>query len=137
MKKSILLLSIVSGALFFSSCKKDDPVTETNSSEKKIRFEFTADAAAQYHLFANADTLGYDEVINTASWSKVITVKPVKQPGRDTATLFVLPPDTWMTTHEHANITMKIFVDDVEKVSKSMELAWVDRPAGNNIKIGY
>jgi hypothetical protein len=133
MKKSIILFAILAVALL-AACNKDDG-PQPDNGYRAIRFEFTSDVPAAYKLSATAGTAGADEVINGTTWSKTLAAS--KSGGADTASLFVLPPDSWMGTDNRANVTMRILVNDVVRASKSIVMVWLDRPADYNIKAAY
>lgn len=134
MKNVLTTLFFLSAILLFA-CKKDNPSGGIGSSSG-IRYEFTADVPAAYRISTLTGTLGYDETISGTSWSKTVA-SPPKTAASDTASLIVFAPDSWMNTQNQANITMKIFVNDILKGSKSMVLIWVDRPSGNQLKVAY
>lgn len=120
----------------FSSCKKDK--TAALSDNPTVRFEFTADAPAAYGLHAYAGYDSFDETISGTTWSK--TVKPARVnhgEGSDTASFVVTAPDAWMSTGNTANISMKIFVNNVEKTSKDMVLYYIDRSSAFTLKAAY
>ena len=134
MKKLLILFAILGVALLVSCNKDDDPMPDTGM--RAIRFQFVSDVPGEYELSASANnTEGADEVINGTSWSK--TIGATKTGGADTASLFVLPPDSWMGTSTQANVTLRIFVNDVERASKSFVMVWLDRPSNYNIKAAY
>ena len=133
MKKLVILFAVLSAAVMMSCSKDDDPITDNGM--RAVRFEFTSDIPAAYKLSATANTTGADEVINGTSWSKTLGI--TKSGGADTASLFVLPPDNWMGTNNRTNVTIKIFVNDVLKASKSFEMVWLDRPSDYNIKTAF
>lgn len=137
MKKLIIFCSIAMSTFLLSSCKKDNTSVGL-SDNPTVRFEFTADAPAAYGMHAYAGYDSFDETINGTTWSK--TVKPARVnhgEGSDTASFLVTAPVTWMSTGNTANISMKIFVNNVEKASKNMVLFYIDRSSAFVLKAAY
>ena len=129
MKTRILFFSIIISSLFFSSCKKDNTIADsTSTTSPTLRYEFTSDAPAAYGMHVVAGMDAVDEMINGNSWSKTLVAKKTNISGNDTTRFIVTPPDAWMGTTNSANITMKIFKNNVEVASKSTVLVWLDRP---------
>ncbi len=133
MKKSFLTL-IVLLSVFLFSCSKDDPnPNDPNStggigSTTTVRYEFTSDVAANYDISTLTGTLAHDETISGSTWSKTVNTPPKTQ-AIDTASLIVYAPMSWQNTQNSANVTLKIFVNNVQKATNSFVLIWLDRAA--------
>ncbi len=111
MKKSIFYL--VAFVLIAVCCKKSG----TDSSA--VRYEFNSDVSAEYKLEYSIDnnTLSTETITGT-SWTK--TVSMVKQKGIgnvNVAKLTVYPPAAWANTATSANVMLKIFVDNNQKIA--------------------
>lgn len=129
--KSFFLLLTVFASILFISCGKSDPGPNNNTQNttpKSLRFEFTTNVAADYGIHGTAGTAAFDERVTSLTWSKTITGIRTGT-GRDSASLIVTPPVAWENTTNQANVTLKIFVDNVQKATKDMVVLWLDRPA--------
>ena len=140
MKRSFLAIIVVSSVFLFA-CKKDSTNPGNNNTggvgtTTSIRYEFSADVSGAYKLTAQAATWTHDETISGSSWSKTIT-SPPKTAATDTAYLIVYAPDSWQNTPNQANVTLKIFVNNAEKASRSFVLVWIDRSGAFQLKTAY
>jgi len=128
MKKTIILglFSI----LIFAACKKDKD--DTNNSAKAVRYEFSATMAGNYNLQTITDTLVNTVTINTNTWTSLVNVT-----GSDSASFTVFPPLDWINTSNEADVSLKIFVNNVEKASGTAHFIGLDRPNGLHIAIQY
>lgn len=127
MKKTFLLTAIIA-AFIFSSCTKDDPVSNTENIT--VRYDFTTDKTGNYNFTYSADSsINYDAAA-TLTWSKTITITNAPKSAAHTASLTVYPPADWVGTANLANVTIKISVNDVIKSSNAGVLGGEDRPTG-------
>lgn len=137
MKQSLLAIFFLA-SIFLFACKKDDPNPNNTGigGTTSVRYEFTADVAAAYKLSTLTGTLAYDETISASTWSKTVS-SPPKTAASETANLIVYAPDAWQNTQNQANVTLKIFVNNVEKATKSFVLIWLDRGSAFQLKATY
>lgn len=133
MKKLFLLTSLLA-AIAFTACEDDDPIIQKTALT--IRYEFNASELGEYDFQAKADTIVYFERTETTSWSKVLNV-PAERNGPDSAILTVFPPVAWVGTGIESNVTLRIFINDVLKATKTGLLLGVDRPNGIRVAYGY
>ena len=130
--KRIVFLSTLLSAFIFSSCSKSNNDNASASSIKTIRYDFTTTNAANYGIQAIADTLIYSDSATALTWSKTITVM-----GSDSAFFAVYPPVAWVNTTNAADVSLKIFVNNVEKASNTAHFIGLDRPNGLKISTAY
>lgn len=133
MKKIIPIAGLLS-ILIFSACKKAD--TGNTNNNLAIRFQFTATLAGNYNFEVKTDSFYFTETANTANWFKTVTVTDNINKA-DTARFTVLPPLDWYGTPNQANGTLKIFINDVEKVSTTALFVGSDRPVGTTVSAFY
>ena len=136
--KKFFVWSLILSAAFLLSCKKDDPtpVTPVNSTIT-LRYDFTSDTAGVFSFTYAADTTEINQSDSVKTWTKSLTVTKVAGAAGDSASLSVLPPPVWVGTMTQANVTIKIFVNDVEKASRSGVIGGFDRPEPFTIKAAY
>lgn len=131
--KKIIVLATLFTVFVFSACKKE---TDNSMNALTIRYDFTATMAGNYNFQAITDTLEFSETMNTAAWSRSVTV-PVNRTSTDSAIFTVFPPTDWVGTSNEADVTLKIFVNDVEKTSGTAHFLGLDRPNGFKVGIAY
>lgn len=117
----------------FAACTKES--VNNNNTTTVIRYQFTATLAGNYSFEGDADTVHFSETVNTASWSKTVTVQ--NNSAVQNATVTVFPPVDWLGTTNETDVTLKIFIDDVEKASGSAHFIAIDRPAGLTVSTTY
>jgi hypothetical protein len=132
--KNTLLIGLAVAAVSFSSCKKDSPSPSSNTGDVNIRYEFTSDVSAPYRFTYTKDT-DLEETVLTQNWSKALTVSRRSTPRL--AKIVVHRPDSWAGTTMAANVTLKIFIDNVQKKDTAYLLTDADRTTGISVTAAY
>lgn len=139
--KNKTCLSLALAISFFTACDKSDlqPATPTPQSpvatDHVVKYDFAASTAAAYKLTYKKDSSLIDEIVNTSTWTKTVSV--ARTSTSKTARLSVYPPDAWFGTTITANINVKITVDGIVKKDTSGLLAGFDRTNGITIQTNF
>lgn len=141
MKRKIFLILGIIGVALFTACKKNDlqPPTPGNPPpvgfEYVVKYEFSADRAADYRLAYKRDTSIIDEIASTMTWTKTVNVS--RNSASKTARLSVYPPEAWVGTTNTSNINIKLSIDGVVKKDTSGIIAGYDRTTGITVQINF
>lgn len=122
MKK--IILSCCTLLLLLAACsEKENPA----NGQLNIRYEFTATLAGNYGFQTITGTNVFSQMMNTAAWSKTVSLQ-ANSANADSAKFTVTQPVDWANTTKDVDVSLKIFVNDVEKGSKSARFFGLDRP---------
>lgn len=131
MKNSIILIAITVLSIASWNCKK-----ENSNNQLNIRYQFTATLAGNYTLETKTGTLNYTETINNSSFTRTVVVTDDRA-ATDTASFTAFPPLDWYGTSNRADVTLKIFINEVERASVNAVFVGIDRPVGTTIYALY
>ena len=122
MKRMLIYCSAL--LLLLSACSKaDNPV----NNRLNVRYEFTATLAGNFGFQTITATEVFSQMMNTASWSKTVSLQ-ANNNASDSAKFTVTQPADWAGTTKNVDVTLKIFVNDVEKGKKTSTFVGADRP---------
>lgn len=127
--KKIISFTALFALLLLWGCSKETPGSNNDNNVVLVRYQFTATLAGNYTFKTVTDTVMFSETVNTASWTKTETVKG----NAANASFTVYQPADWYGTSNETDVTLKIFINDVEKASGTAHLVGVDRPGGYTI----
>ncbi len=133
--KNTILLGILAGAFSFSACNKETSSLSAVNEPIKIRYEFSADHAADYRFFYKVDTLNIEETVVTDNWVKSFTVPREEKPR--VAKMVVYRPASWAGTTLQANVHLKLYINDVQKKDTSYLMTDIDRSDGISVTTTY
>lgn len=135
--KKITGLALLFAVFALAACKKDTYLNDYNSSSKSVVYQFTATKAGNYNFQGSTDSIPFSETANnTATWTKTVVVQ--KPFGMQNATVTAYPPADWTASgNEEADVTLKIFINNVEMASGSAHFTYIDRPAGLTVSTTY
>jgi hypothetical protein len=129
--KKIMSFVAVSCVILLLSCSK-----ETDSNNLAIRYDFTATMAGNYNFETVTDTIHFSETKFTSNWSKIVNVQR-NNAATNNAEFTVYPPYDWLGTDNEADVTLKIFINNVQKASVSGHFTGIDRPVGVTVSTTY
>ncbi|MEI2749936.1 MAG: hypothetical protein V9E88_14390 [Ferruginibacter sp.] len=130
MKKTLLMLGLVTGGFLVSCSKDDEPV---NNNNKVVRVEFSSDTLSMYNFALRLDTTAVYDSANTVSFQQNYVFNNLPNSTGDTLKFTVYPPFSWVGTTAEANITLRLLIDGVLKSTNSGLITGADRPGGLTI----
>ncbi len=130
--KKILCFTALLSLFFLGACKKDSSSTDGTAV---IRYDFTSTTAGKFNFETVADGATFVASLTTVSWTR--TVNSYSASGTKNTSFTVFPPNDWANTTNVADVTLKIFVNNVEKASGTAHFIGLDRPSGITISTAY
>ena len=130
--KKILCFTALLSLLFLEACKKD---STGNDGPVVIRYDFTSTTAGNFNIETVADGATFVATLYTVSWTS--TVNSNSNSGTNTTSFTVFPPNNWAGTANVADVTLKIFVNNVEKSAGTAHFIGLDRPNGITVTTTY
>ena len=130
--KKILCFTALLSIFILGACKKDSP---GNDGTAVIRYDFTSTTAGNFNIETIADGATFVATLYTVSWTK--TVNSYSASGVKNTSFTVFPPNDWANTNNVADVTLKIFVNNVEKASGTAHFIGLDRPNGITVTTVY
>jgi len=125
MKSSIYLIIALAIFMFFS-CQKE------HGDLHEVRYEFTSDVPAEYTIvFSTDNETELTETITGTSWTNTVSIR--NREGHTVpvvVSMTVFPPATWVNTANQANITLRIFEDGIEEITRNAVITGDDHEAG-------
>ena len=136
--KKLSLLAMLACGLIISSCDKDDDPPANTNKVTNVRYELTTTTVGDYLIEYTVDTtLSYDSALNTTNWSRTAQVTRPQNASGDSAVLTVIPPEAWIGTTTNTLATLRIFVNDAEKVKDTATIGGFDRPARFTVRTTF
>ncbi len=134
--KTTIFFTLLLCVFAFTACKKETAGNDNGSNgTATVRYQFNATLAGSYNFRGATDNISFGETINAASWSKTVVMQ--NSVGAQNATITAFPPADWFGTSNEADVTLKIFINDVEKASGTAHFIGIDRPAGLKVSTTY
>lgn len=130
--KKILCFTALLSIFILGACKKD---SAGNNGTAAVRYDFTSTNSGNFNFETVTDGATFVAMLNTVSWTK--TVNSYSASGAKNASFTVFPPNDWAGTANTADVTLKIFVNNVEKASGTAHFIGLDRPNGVTVTTGY
>ena len=130
--KKILCFTALLSIFILGACKKD---STSNDGTAVIRYDFTSTNTGNFNFETITDGTTFVATLNTVSWTKTVTSYSAS--GAKNASFTVFPPADWSGTANVADVTLKIFVNNVEKASGTAHFTGLDRPNGVTVTTGY
>ncbi len=122
MKKILLYCSAV--LLVLSACSKEDNPANNGLN---VRYEFTSTLAGNFGFQTITGTQIFSGMMNTATFSRTVSLQ-ANNNTNDSAKFTVTQPVDWAGTNKNVDVNLKIFVNDVEKGTKTATFVGADRP---------